>query len=110
MKSITENVFIEDSFAGVGLGAIRLEQGMIFIDTPLLSRDAQIWRNSLIKSGSGTDRLLVLLDEHLDRSIGAKAMKCTLVAHERTAQVLGSRPASSKPCLDKDRSCLGNRG
>jgi glyoxylase-like metal-dependent hydrolase (beta-lactamase superfamily II) len=101
MKSIAENVFFEDSFAGVVLGAIRLEQGTIFIDAPLLSRDAQVWRNSLIKSGSGTDRLLVLLDEHLDRSIGAKAMKCTLVAHERSAQVLGSRPVSSKPLLSK---------
>jgi glyoxylase-like metal-dependent hydrolase (beta-lactamase superfamily II) len=101
MKSITDNVIFEDSFAGVGLGAIRLEQGIIFIDSPITARDAQVWRNSLAKSGSGTDRLLILLDEHLDRSIGAKAMKCTLLAHERTAQVLGGRPASSKPVYTK---------
>lgn len=101
MKSITENVIFEDSFAGVGLGALRLEQGIIFIDSPISARDAQVWRNSLSKSGSGTDRLLVLLDEHLDRSMGAKAMKCTLLAHERTAQVLGGRPASSKPVFTK---------
>jgi glyoxylase-like metal-dependent hydrolase (beta-lactamase superfamily II) len=101
MKSITENVIFEDSFAGVGLGALRLEQGIIFIDSPITARDAQVWRNSLSKSGSGTDRLLVLLDEHLDRSIGAKGMKCTLLAHERAAQVLGGRPASSKPLFTK---------
>ena len=101
MKSITDNVIFEDSFAGVGLGALRLEQGIIFIDSPITARDAQVWRNSLSKSGSGTERLLVLLDEHLDRSLGAKAMKCTLLAHERTAQVLGGRPASSKPVFTK---------
>lgn len=101
MKSITDNVIFEDSFAGVGLGALRLEQGIIFIDSPITVRDAQVWRNSLSKSGSGTDRLLVLLDEHLDRSMGAKAMKCTLLAHERTSQVLGGRPASSKPVFTK---------
>lgn len=101
MKSITDNVIFEDSYAGVGLGALRLEQGIIFIDSPISARDAQAWRNSLSKSGSGTDRLLVVLDEHPDRSIGAKAMKCTLLAHERTAQVLGGRPASSKPIFTK---------
>lgn len=97
MKSISENVFIEDSFSGVCLGAIRLEEGMVFIDSPLQGKDAQVWRSSLTKTGSGTDRLLVLLDEHLDRCSGAKAMKCSLITHERTAQVLGSRPVSGKP-------------
>lgn len=101
MKSITENVIIEDSFAGVGLGALRLEQGIIFIDSPINARDAQVWRNSLSKSGSGTDRMLVLLDEHLDRSFGVKAMKSTLLAHERTAQALGGRPVNSKPIFIK---------
>jgi glyoxylase-like metal-dependent hydrolase (beta-lactamase superfamily II) len=108
MKAIAENVFVEDSFAGVVLGAIRLEQGMLFIDAPLLPRDAQVWRSSLTKSGSGSERLLILLDEHLDRSIGAKAMKCTVVAHERSAQVLGSRPASAKPIPTKTGSLWEN--
>ena len=97
MKEIAKDVFVETSFPGVILGAVRLEQGLILIDAPLYSRDAQPWRSSLSKPGSGSERLLVLLDEHLDRSIGAKAMKCVTVAHERTAQLLGSRPANAKP-------------
>jgi glyoxylase-like metal-dependent hydrolase (beta-lactamase superfamily II) len=80
---------------------VRLEQGLILIDAPLYSRDAQSWRASLTKTGSSSERFLVLLDEHLDRSIGAKAMKCITITHERTAQVLGSRPASTKPMSAK---------
>jgi glyoxylase-like metal-dependent hydrolase (beta-lactamase superfamily II) len=97
MKEIAKDVFVETSFPGVILGAVRLEQGLILIDAPLYSRDAQPWRSSLSKSGSSSERLLVLLDEHLDRSIGARAMKCVTVTHERTAQVLGNRPANAKP-------------
>jgi glyoxylase-like metal-dependent hydrolase (beta-lactamase superfamily II) len=67
------------------------------IDAPIYSRDALPWRSSVPKPGSSSERLLVLLDEHLDRSIGARAMKCITVAHERTAQVLGNRPANTKP-------------
>ena len=101
MKEIVENIFIETSFPGVILGAVRLEQGLVLIDAPLYSRDAQPWRLSLSKPGSSSERLLILLDEHLDRCIGAKAMKCVTVAHERTAQVLGSRPTNAKPLSAK---------
>jgi glyoxylase-like metal-dependent hydrolase (beta-lactamase superfamily II) len=101
MKEIAKDIFFENSFPGVILGAVRLEQGLILIDAPLYSRDAQSWRSSLTKTGSSSERFLVLLDEHLDRSIGAKAMKCITIAHERTAQVLGSRPTSNKPLSAK---------
>jgi glyoxylase-like metal-dependent hydrolase (beta-lactamase superfamily II) len=101
MKEIAKDIFFENSFPGVILGAVRLEQGLILIDAPLYSRDAQSWRASLTKTGSSSERFLVLLDEHLDRSIGAKAMKCITITHERTAQVLGSRPASTKPMSAK---------
>jgi glyoxylase-like metal-dependent hydrolase (beta-lactamase superfamily II) len=101
MKEIAKDIFFENSFPGVILGAVHLEQGLILIDAPLYSRDAQSWRSSLIKTGSSSERFLVLLDEHLDRSVGAKAMKCITIAHERTAQVLGSRPISAKPMSAK---------
>lgn len=101
MKEIAKDVFIESSFPGVILGALRLEQGLVLIDAPLYARDAQPWRSSFSKPGSGSERLLVLLDEHLDRCIGARAMKSITVSHERTAQVLGSRPATGKPVSSK---------
>jgi glyoxylase-like metal-dependent hydrolase (beta-lactamase superfamily II) len=101
MKEIAEDIFIESSLPGIILGAVRLEQGLVLIDAPVYSRDAQPWRSSFARAGSSSERLLVLLDEHLDRSIGARAMKCVTVAHERTAQVLGSRPTSAKPVSTK---------
>ena len=46
--------------------------------------------------GGGSERLLVNLDAHPDRTLGARAMDCTIVAHEKTAQVFRSRPNTFK--------------
>lgn len=97
MKEIASDIYIETTFAGVTLAAIRLPHGVVFIDSPLLNHDAQAWRASFNRPGSSSDRLLILLDEHPDRSIGAKAMKCTTIAHEKAAIVLSNRPISGKP-------------
>ena len=97
MKEISTNVFIESSFPGVTLGAARLPNGLLFIDAPIYAKDAQAWRSSVTRPASISDRLLVLLDEHLDRTIGAKGMKCTTIAHEKTALNIGNRLSSSKP-------------
>jgi len=97
MKEIAADIYVESSYAGVLLGAVRMSEGLLFIDAPLYAKDAQSWRSSLVKSGSSTDRLLVLLDEHPDRTAGAKSMKSTTITHERAAQSLSTRPTSSKP-------------
>jgi glyoxylase-like metal-dependent hydrolase (beta-lactamase superfamily II) len=97
MKEILPNVFIESGTAGVVLGAVRLTEGILFVDSPLLAKDAQEWRSAHAKPSSSYERMLILLDEHPDRTIGAKAMKSTLVAHEKTAQLIGNRPLASKP-------------
>ena len=104
MKEIADDIFIESSYAGVTLGAVCMRDGLIFIDAPLYAKDAQSWRASLVKPVGSSDRLLVLLDEHLDRSAGAKAMKCTTITHERAAQSLSTRPSSSKPAGSKSGS------
>lgn len=104
MKEIASDVFIESSYAGVTLGAVRMRDGLLFIDAPLYARDAQSWRSSMVKPGSSSDRLLVLLDEHPDRSGGAKAMKCTTIAHERASQSLSARPSTSKPAGSRSGS------
>ena len=104
MKEIIADIYIESSYAGVTLGAVRMPDGLLFIDAPLYAKDAQSWRSSLVKPGSSSDRLLVLLDEHLDRTAGARAMKCTTITHERAAQSLSTRPSSSKPAGSRSGS------
>ena len=94
MKEIAENVLLEDSYAGVTLGAIRRPEGVVMIDSPLYEKDAQTWRTTVMKSSSGMECLQVVLDEHYDRTIGAHALRFLVISHERTANAISGRPSN----------------
>jgi glyoxylase-like metal-dependent hydrolase (beta-lactamase superfamily II) len=96
MQSIANRVYIEDSFPGVTLGAISTPRGLIQIDAPPSPDDSRTWRASLMNVGAGSDRLLVNLDSHPDRTLGARSMDCTVIAHEKTAHVFRNRPTTFK--------------
>lgn len=96
MQEIVPRVYIETTYPGVTLGAINWPHGLILIDAPFRPEDARSWRSALLNLGGGVDRLLVNLDSHLDRSLGVRAMDCTVVGHERLAQVVRNRPATFK--------------
>ncbi len=96
MQEIADKVFVEDSFPGVTLGAISTPRGLIQIDAPPSADDSRAWRASLMNVGAGSDRLLINLDSHPDRTLGARAMDCTVIAHEKTAEVFRNRPTTFK--------------
>ncbi len=96
MREIAKDIYIEDDYLGVTLGAIPLSHGMIQIDAPPSPEDCRAWRAALLNLGGGPERILINLDAHPDRTLGARAMDCTIVAHERTAQVFRSRPNTFK--------------
>ena len=96
MQSIAKNVYIEDSYPGATLGVISLAHGLLQIDAPPSPEDARAWRAALLSLGGGSERLLVNLDAHPDRTLGARAMDCTVIAHEKTAQVFRTRPNTFK--------------
>jgi glyoxylase-like metal-dependent hydrolase (beta-lactamase superfamily II) len=50
----------------------------------------------LLNLNSGVERLLINLDGHPDRTLGARAMDCTIVAHEKTAEAFRNRPNTFK--------------
>jgi glyoxylase-like metal-dependent hydrolase (beta-lactamase superfamily II) len=66
------------------------------IDAPLRLEDARSWRATLLNQRGGSNRLLINLDGHPDRTLGAKALECTIVAHQKTAQVFRNRPTIFK--------------
>jgi len=101
MQQLAENVFLEDHFPGVTLGAINLPHGLIQIDAPPSMDDNRIWRATLLNLGGGVERVLINLDAHPDRTLGARAMDCTIIAHERTAQAFRNRPNTFKPQLEE---------
>ena len=86
MQQIDPGIYYEDSYLGVTLGALIMPRGTIMIDAPLRGEDARSWRSVLISQRSGPNRLLVNLDTHPDRTLGARAMECPIVAHKHTAQ------------------------
>ncbi len=92
MQEIYPNIYIETGYAGVTLGALNLKHGLILIDAPFLPDDIRTWRSSLVNMGGGIDRLLINLDAHIDRIMGARAMECTVVGHEDLALIFQTRP------------------
>lgn len=96
MKEIVSGVAIETDYEGVTIGTVQTPNGVIMIDAPISMKDAQIWRSTSSRNSEGSDRLLVLLDEHFDRCIGARAMRCPIIAHEKTAQAITNRNSTSK--------------
>jgi glyoxylase-like metal-dependent hydrolase (beta-lactamase superfamily II) len=96
MQEITNNIHIEDQFPGVTLGVIVNQRGLIQIDAPPSPEDARSWRAALMNLGGGMERVLVNLDSHPDRTLGARAMDCTVIAHEKTADTFRTRPSTFK--------------
>ena len=96
MQEIEKNIFIEDQFPGVTLGVIVTPRGLIQIDAPPSPEDARSWRASLMSLGGGMERVLVNMDAHPDRTLGARSMDCTVIAHEKTAAIFRTRPGTFK--------------
>ena len=96
MQEITKNIHIEDQFPGVTLGVIVNQRGLIQIDAPPSPEDARSWRAALMNLGGGMERVLVNLDAHPDRTLGARAMDCTVIAQEKTADTFRTRPSTFK--------------
>jgi cyclase len=96
MDAIAKNIYIEDRYLGVTLGVIVQPRGLVQIDAPPSPEDGRIWRASLMGMGGGSERILINLDAHPDRTLGARAMDCTVIAHEKTAQAFRNRPNTFK--------------
>jgi len=96
MKEITSDVFIETNFEGTTIGAISTPEGVIMVDVPLVNKDIQSWQAACARKSAGSKKLVVLLDEHPDRTSGAKLIRCPIIAHSKTAAVLTTRPSVTK--------------
>ena len=96
MQEIARGVYIENEYPGVSLGALILSHGTILIDAPLRAEDARAWKAALLNLGGNFNRLLVNLDSHTDRTLGARAMECTIISHQKTAQIFRGRPSVFK--------------
>jgi len=104
MQAIAKHVYIEDHYPGVTLGAIPLSHGLIQVDAPPSPEDGRAWRGVLLNLSNSPERMLINLDAHPDRTLGARAMDCTVMAHEKTAAVFRARPTTFKAQGDETGS------
>ncbi len=96
MQQLTRNIFFEEDYLGVTVGALVFPHGTILIDAPLRGEDARSWRSMLINQRGGPNKLMISLDAHPDRTLGARALDCTIIAHQKAAQAFRSRPSIFK--------------
>jgi len=96
MHQIEPGILYEDSYFGVTLGALISPSGVIMIDAPLRGEEARAWRTTLLNQRGGINRVLVCLDAHPDRTLGARALESTIIAHQNTALVFRNRPTIFK--------------
>jgi glyoxylase-like metal-dependent hydrolase (beta-lactamase superfamily II) len=96
MQEIKPGIYYENGYPGVTLGALTPERGTILIDAPLRPEDSRSWRATLHNRSSGMERILIYMDAHPDRTIGARALESTVIAHQYTALVFGDRPTTFK--------------
>lgn len=96
MQEIADHVYIEEQYPGVILGAVSLPHGLVQIDAPPSPEDGRSWRASLLNLNTATERVLVNLDAHPDRTLGVRSMECTVIAHEKTVQAFRNRPNTFK--------------
>jgi glyoxylase-like metal-dependent hydrolase (beta-lactamase superfamily II) len=101
MDSISKQVYVEDQYPGVTLGVINYPRGLVQIDAPPSPEDGRSWRAALMGLEGGPERILINLDAHPDRTLGVRAMDCSVIAHERTAQVFRNRPSTFKVQSDE---------
>jgi cyclase len=96
MQQIGNGIFVEDAYLGVTVGALVYSHGAILIDAPLRVEDTRSWRVAVMNQRGGQNRLLVSLDSHPDRTLGTRSLECTIMAHQKAAQVFRNRPTIFK--------------
>ena len=96
MQQISQNIYFEDSYLGITVGVLIYPFGVIAIDAPLRAEDSRSWRAAINNYRGGSNRLLVSLDAHPDRTLGTRALECTIISHQKSAQAFRNRPTVFK--------------
>jgi glyoxylase-like metal-dependent hydrolase (beta-lactamase superfamily II) len=94
MQEISKDIFIETKYSGVVVGVILTKHGAILIDSPFRIDDVKAWRLVLNSLGGMSDRLLINLDTHMDRTLGVKGMESPVIVHNNAISMVKSRPGA----------------
>jgi glyoxylase-like metal-dependent hydrolase (beta-lactamase superfamily II) len=91
MRKISAGVYIEGAYPGVTLGVLVFPDGVVMIDAPINPDDGRAWQKAVREMKGGSVRLLINLDSHPDRTLGARFTNGSVLAHEATAKAFANR-------------------
>ena len=96
MQAIASGIYYESNYPGVTLGAVILPRGTLMIDAPLRPEDGRTWKSVLLTQSRGNHRLLLNLDGHPDRTLGARYVDCTVIAQNNVLDTFNNRTSVFK--------------
>lgn len=96
MRKIKRNIYFENSYAGVSIGAFLFSDHTVLVDAPLKPEDGRAWLAALKEAGASSRMTLVNLDAHPDRTLGAQTLQADVLAHEEIARQFRRRAAVFK--------------
>ena len=92
MIQVTENVSVENGFAGCNLGLVTTSEGVVMIDTPIRPSDAIKWRDTIARKGK--IRYVINTEEHPDHCQSSWFFGGVLITHQVTREKLARTPLS----------------
>lgn len=91
MKKVKKGVYFQTAYSGATLGALLFPQDTVLVDAPLRPEDGRAWLAALKEAGASPRRILVNLDAHPDRTLGAQTLAADVLAHEEIVRQLRRR-------------------
>ncbi len=82
MHKLAGNVYVENSFNGVTVGAIVTKDGIIVVDTPTRPSDARAWREKLLMLSPKPILYVINTDHHRDRVLGNQWFDAPVIAQD----------------------------
>jgi glyoxylase-like metal-dependent hydrolase (beta-lactamase superfamily II) len=101
MDELGKDIFVETSYLGVNVGAIRTHRGVIAIDAPSFPRDARDWVLRLHRLSQFPIQFVILTDYLGDRILNARWFGAPAIAHQHTDTRLSSYDKRYAPSLSE---------
>ncbi len=93
MQEIADRVYLLDDYRGITPGIIVRKEGVVLVDSPPCPQDSRLWRARCRNLSDTNNNLLIYLDAHADRTLGARMLEVPVLAHEATVQIFRRRAA-----------------
>lgn len=82
MKKITDKIYVETEYLGNNVGVIITQEGLVLIESPMLSEDGRHWKEAIKKITDKKFAYLINTHHHFDHVIGNCHFECPVIAHK----------------------------